>query len=540
MKALINFFCLALFSTSIICAQPSLDNTLRELQYLGADTNNTTFYSEAGLLDFNSYEYSVSETSINTKYSEIGSGLFRDKLIMVSSKKIGGLNSGIDPITNLPFTDLFCLDMDYAGDLSRPLLFSRILNTRDNEGQITFSQDEKTMYFTRSSRDNPQNFQLYRTTLQENSIGNWEHITMLDISSRDYSVESPFLKGNELYFASNMPGGFGGFDIYVAKIKEDGTLETPRNLGNTINTEENEKYPFVSNDGKHFYFSSKGHKNLGGYDVFTSRILKDKFKTPRNLGTTVNTQFDEIAFFLTSEYKGYLASNKTEGKGSFDIYKFDKGAVSQILEGIIVEKNTQIPLPNTLVILIDEEGREIGRQFTNEDAEYSFPVIPFDSYTIETSKDGYEDNSFMFEADKGTDYTFNKKLELEPTKASIVEVEDKLMISIENIYFDFDKWTIKQESTISLNKIVEVLNTYPEMRIEINAHTDNVGRKRYNQDLSEKRAASAKRYIISKGIEASRMISYGYGETQPLIDCGKSCTKAQDQTNRRIEFVIIK
>ena len=540
MKGLFNFFCLALFSSSIIYAQASFDNALNELQYLDSDSNDVIVYSDASILGLNSAEYSISETSINTKYSEIGSGLFRDKLIMVSSKKIGGLNSGIDPNTNLPFTDLFCLDIDYAGDLSRPLLFSRILNTKDNEGQISFSEDEKTMYFTRSSRENPENFQLYRTNLQENSIGNWENIIMLDISSQDYSVESPFLRGNEIYFASNMPGGFGGFDIYVAKIKEDGTLGTPKNLGNSINTEENEKFPFISNDGKHFYFSSKGHKNLGGYDVFTSRILKDRFKTPRNLGTTVNTEFNEIAFFLTSEYKGYLSSDKTEGKGSYDIYKFDKSAVSQVLEGIAVEKNTQIPLPRTLVILIDEEGREVGRQFTNEDAEYSFPVIPFDSYTIVTSKNGFEDNTFLFEADKGTNYKFNKKLELEPTKASIVEVDDKLMISIENIYFDFDKWNIKQESTISLNKIVDVLNTYPEMKIEINAHTDNVGRKRYNQDLSEKRAASAKRYIISKGIEANRMVSYGYGETKPLIDCGKNCTKAQDQTNRRIEFVIIK
>ena len=540
MKDFINTLFIAVFSTNIICAQASFESSTSELKHLDSFLNKTSSVSKVDLIGPNGYEFSVSETSINTKYSEIGSGLFRDKLIMVSSKKIGGLKSGIDPNTNLPFTDLFCLDMDYTGDLSRPLLFSRIINTKDNEGHITFTNDEKTIYFTRSTRENPENYQLYRSTLQENSIGNWENIVMLDISSQKYSIESPFIKENKIYFASNMPGSIGGFDLYVAEIKENGALGIPKNLGNSINTKEDEKFPFISNDGKHFYFSSKGHKNLGGYDIFTSRILKDNFKTPRNLGTTVNTQFNEIAFFLTSEYKGYLSSDKTEGKGSYDIYKFDKGAVSQVLEGVAVEKNTQIPLPRTLVILIDEEGREVGRQFTNKDAEYSFPVTPFDGYTIATSKDGFEDKTFHFEADKGIDYTFNKNLELEPTKATIVEVEDRLMISIENIYFDFDKWNIKQESTISLNKIVDVLNANPEMKIEINAHTDNVGKKRYNQILSEKRADSAMRYIIGKGIEADRMVSHGYGETQPLIDCGKNCSKAQDQTNRRIEFVIIK
>ncbi len=538
MKALINVFFIVLVSSNLIYAQASYNSLYEDLYLTNLNINKASNSLEMKS-DENFYEFSVIETSINTKYSEIVSGLFKDKLIMVSSKKIGGIGNGIDENTHQPFTDLFCLDIKEDGELKRPLLFSRILNSKDNEGQITFTEDEKTMYFTRSTRENSKNFQLYKATLHENSIGNWENIELLDISSNSYSVENPFVKGNKLYFSSNMHDTIGGFDLFVADIKEDGTLGAPRNLGTTVNTTEDEKYPFISKDNKHLYFSSKGHRNTGGFDIFTSRIVNDRFKTPRNLGNTVNSIDNEIAFYLTNDYQGYLSSDKIGGKGSYDIYRFDKGDVIQNIQGIALDKNTQIPLPNTLVVLIDEEGNEIGRQFTNENAHYDFPVTPFDAYTITTTKDGFEDNTFNFEADNDSHITYSKNLELEPTKATIVEVDDKLMISIENIYFDFNKWNIKEESTISLSKVVDVLNANPDMKIEINGHTDNIGKKNYNQNLSEKRAASAMQYIISKGIDSSLLMSYGYGETQPLVDCGNNCTKAEDQTNRRIEFVII-
>lgn len=487
----------------------------------------------------NGYDFMVTETNINTKYSEIGSGLFMDKLVMVSSKKIGAIGSGIDENTNEPFTDLYCLDIIKNGDLRRPLLFSRILNTKDNEGQITFSNNQNTIYFTRSSRENSKNYQLYKAVMDKNIMGNWINEEKLSISSDYYSIESPFVNGNKLYFSSNMQGSLGGYDLFVCNIKEDGTLGEPKNLGTTINTDKDEKYPFISKDNQHFYFSSKGHRNIGGYDVFTSRIVNEQFKSPRNLGNTVNTKYDEIAFFLTNDYQGYLTSNKTEGAGSYDIYKFDKSDVIQYIEGLVVDKDTQIPLPNTLVILTDEEGREIGRQFTGEDAKYNFPVTAFDAYNIATTKNGFINANFDFEANSGKSTTYNKNLELVPTKAIIIEVKNKKMIAIENIYFDFDKWTIKQESTISLNKVLDVLNANQDMKIEINAHTDNKGKRRYNQILSEKRAASAMQFLINKGVDTSRLISHGFGEDQPIIDCENECSKADDQTNRRIEFVII-
>ncbi len=532
MKAFTKLFIAVCFVGNLANAQAPFN--------MSFDAINSIDLKENVVNATNGADYSILTTAINTKYSEIGSGLFKDKLMMVSSKKIGALGNGVDANTGQPYTDLFCIDVKKDGQLKRPLLFSRILNTKDNEGQVAFTEDEQTIYFTRSTRENSKNYQLFKADLMENSNGNWINIQRLDISSDFHSVESPFVRDNVLYFSSDKLGGLGGFDLYSAKIKEDGTLEEAINLGDKVNTDNDEKYPFLTKEGKYLYFSSKGHQTVGGFDVFASRVANGQFKSPKNLGSEFNSKSNEIAFFLTKDNQGYVTSDKDSGEGNFDIYRFYKEDIKQLIQGVVVDAETQIPLPNSEVILVDEEGREIGRQITNDKAEYDFPVVPFDAYTITVLKDGFVDNTIMFEADKGSKHTYTKNLELNPTKATIVEVEDKTIIDIENIYFDFNKWSIKQESTISLNKVVDILNGNPEMRINIYAHTDNKGTKNYNLDLSENRAAAAMKFLINKGVDANRMISHGLGETELLIDCKNDCTKAEDQINRRIEFVIIK
>lgn len=524
-----------LFSVSFASAQDSSEDLLTDNLVNGLNVSNSK-----DIINTNGFEFTTFDAGINTKFSEFGSGFFMNKFIMVSSKKLGGL-AKVDKNTNEGYKNLFCLDVKKNGSLKLPLLFSRIINTRGSEGQVSFSPDEKTMYFTRATEDNSMIYKLYKVTLEEGSHGNWINQEMLDIDVEGYSFENPYVSktGKELYFSSNMPGGLGGYDLYVATIKADGTLDTPRNLGNTINTKYDDKYPSLSLDGEYLYFSSKGHRNIGGFDVFKSKITKKGYRAPLNLGNTVNTKYDEVAYFMASNNKGYISSNKASGKGSYDIYKFSFDIATQNIKGRVLDLDTQIPLPNTVVMLLDEEGEEIARQTTGDDATYSFDVTPFENYTIKTTKDGFDDASIAFTSNKGDDTTYKKNLELNSTKAEIVEVEDKLMISIENIYFDYAKWSIKQESQISLNKILTVLNENPEMKIEINAHTDNRGNNSYNLNLSKKRAASAMKYLIEKGINADRLISNGYGETQPLVDCKSNCTKEEYQANRRIEFIIL-
>jgi outer membrane protein OmpA-like peptidoglycan-associated protein len=191
-----------------------------------------------------------------------------------------------------------------------------------------------------------------------------------------------------------------------------------------------------------------------------------------------------------------------------------------------------------LVILEDIDGEEIARTMSNEDGVYRFDVAPYENYNLKTSKDGFKDASFPFFSNVGNTTDYEMNLELLITEPVIAEVNNELQIVLENIYFDFNKYNVKEESTVSLNKIVKVLNENKEMKLIINAHTDNKGRASYNLNLSDKRAASAVNYIVSKGISKDRLQSKGFGETKPLIDCKTNCSDEDLQANRRVEFVI--
>jgi outer membrane protein OmpA-like peptidoglycan-associated protein len=505
------------------------------------DSDYTTFSEDKKKpvlkADFN---YSVFDAGVNTKFTEYGSSFFMGKYIVISSRKIGAIGGKKDTATNEPFTELFCTDVDKYGNLSRPLLFSRIINTIDSEGTVAFTPDEKTIFYTRSSQDNSQLFKVYRASLDEEHIGKWINEEALNFNNDEYSVENPFVnaEGTKLYFSSNMPGTIGGYDLFYVTIYENGSLGTPVNLGADVNTVNDETHPFMTKDNKHLYFSSNGHSTIGGSDIFRAKHVFDSYTRPLNLGASINSEADDYAFILSSKDRGYFTSDRSEGKGKSDIYKFVREEIEQTIQGQVVDRETRIALPNTIIELIDEEGNVVATKTTTDEAKFEFDINPFDVYTIKTIKDGFDDNEIVFESNTGRTKDFNLTVEMDPTEAEIVAVDDKLMIAIENIYFDFNKWSIKEASTISLSKIVSVLNENPEMVIEINAHTDSRGRDSYNLSLSKKRASSAMKYLIANGIDASRLTANGYGETQPLFECGVDCSEEKHELNRRIEFVI--
>jgi len=358
-------------------------------------------------------EFSVSYANINTKYSEFSSGTFRNKLIMVSSKKIGGFGNGIDENTNEPFTELFCLDVNSQGEISNPLFFSRLLNTKHNEGQVAFSPDESTIYYTRSLRENSKNYQLYKAHLEPNSYGNWIHDELLTKNTQ-YSIENPFVSadGKQIFFTSNKSGGYGGYDIYYADIFDDGSLGTPKNLGPEINTSQDEKYPFFSPDGKNLYFASNGHIGLGRFDLFISKSISGIYEIPRNLGETVNSSFDEVALTFISDEQGYFSSNKYGGKGSFDIYNFKAQPIAQTIQGIIVNTQTNEPIPDSKVVLLDGEGKELSRQTTGVDAHFSFSIKAFENYKLKILKSGFNAYEYAFEANNSNSNTYKEVLKL--------------------------------------------------------------------------------------------------------------------------------
>ena len=474
----------------------------------------------------------ISDTGINSELNEIGTTFFKNKYIILSNKKRRHADVTVNPITNTPNNNLYCVDVKEDGNLSFPLLFSQALDSDNDEGSIGFSSDQRTIFYTQENPNNKQLFTLHKATLNEKDAKKWTNITNLNVVPEQYSAETPSVSpdGKKIYIASNIPGGYGGFDIYEATIAEDGTVGKLVNLGPNVNTADDEKYPYMSSDNKYLYFSSKGHLNLGGYDVFRSAYVDNSFLTAMNLGTDLNSRRDDVAFVMTSPSKGYISTDKKQS-GNFDILKFEiKKQENLHFNYTIVEEVTKTALPNTKVIVTDEFGTKIAETNSDNSGKIKLSLEPLTTYKIEVSKDGYETKTQNI-ATGDTD----KNIALTQKKAVITEDA----IVIENIYFDFNKSTIKKESELSLNKIVEVLKNNTGMSISINAHTDSKGSDTYNQTLSESRAKSAYQYLIKKGIPASQLTYKGFGESELLEKCEK-CSAKQDQTNRRVEFKIVK
>lgn len=481
-------------------------------------------------------KFVVSPTGINTKLSEVGSAFFMQKYIIYSSRKTGAIGAGRDENTKTPYNSLYCVNVDDFGNLSRPYFFAMALDENGNEGGLTFTPDEKIVYYTNSVKSNTTNYQLYKASFDSSVKGSnvWKKEGQTEFNSENYSIENPNVSpdGKKIYFSSNMPGGFGGYDLYSADLDMFGNLKNLKNLGKKVNTVADEKFPYVSPENN-LYFSSNGHDGYGGQDIFVSKINKRSYTTPVNLGNTMNTKADEVAFVLGTKDWGFISSNRAESLGLYDIYKFSFTKLNHQLKGTAIEKNSKIALPNAKVDLINEDGDLVATKITDDKGNFTFDVVPQAEYTVVADKEGYETFKEPVVTSVGTKVA---KIEMDLKPAVVTETN----IIVEKIYFDFNKASIKKESTLALDKIYDVLITYPEMKISINAHTDTRGKDTYNQVLSEKRAFSAMQYLAKKGIAKERIEYKGYGESQPLSTCGSNCTPAEYDVDRRVEFVIIK
>ncbi|RMA66215.1 WD40 repeat protein [Ulvibacter antarcticus] len=493
----------------------------------------------------NGFSFVLENVSINTKYSDFSCGLFRGKFISYSARKIGALDRK-DRHTNEPFTKLFCSDVTENWNIERPLLFSYLLNKNENLGGVAFSEDEKTLYFTKSIKEDTRKFQLFKATADEKRPGKWKDINGVHFNNRQYSIEDPFLSpdGTMLFFASNMPGSIGGYDIYQASVGKDGSLGEVKSVRGNINTIEDEKFPRTSADGKYLYFSSKGHENNGGFDLFMTRRTTQGYSSVVNLGNTVNTEKDEIAFFPAEENIGFITSNREGGLGGYDIYKVREfhPELLQKLNGQVIDAKTNEPLSEAYLHIIDADGVEIKQLKTDNDGKFNMPIKAFDVYTITCEKSCFNSETIRLETNnKKSVLQLQMKLEKEIIEVETVEMivkTDKKYLKADNIQFDYNSAEITSEAQSILNTIYQTLIEQPEIRLELNAHTDSQGDFDYNLKLSQRRANSAMLYLLAKGIDQSRLNAFGKGESEPLIDC-ELCTESQHETNRRIEFLII-
>ncbi len=492
------------------------------------------------ILDKTRKKFIVTEDpALNSEYADYGAQKMNDKIYFVSHR-IKGKKHQWD---GQPFGEIFEGDL-IDGVPSNIKQLKGDVNTKYHEGAFSLSPDGKTLYFTRNAYDEKlktdstgiSRLKIFKATWNGSE---WTNVEELPFNSDHFDTGHPAVSpdGKRLYFASNRPGTFGQSDIFYVDILEDGTFGEPVHLGPEINTEGRDDYPyFVDNT---LYFSSDGHMGLGGRDIFASKWVDGKFSRARNLGVPLNSGKDDITFvYYPNEKKGFLASNRNASKyGDYDIFSVQavKPVFDVLIEATVVDAKTKKPIPNASVVLTDNAGNPMGTKMTNQEGVVNFLIEGGKDVVLEARAEEYENakKNIAGTYDEAVDVT----LELNPIE-KIITAEQ---LNINPIYFDFDKWNIRRDAAFELDKVVEAMKKYPELKIHVVSHTDCRGPASYNQKLSERRAKSTVQYIISKGIEETRLTWEGKGESEPKIECKPcgSCSKEQHQENRRSDFIIV-
>jgi outer membrane protein OmpA-like peptidoglycan-associated protein len=592
----------------------------------------------------NKGQFDVKNLAANSPEQDFGVTYFKDQLVYTSSKH--EINAAYRRWNgnNLPFLDLYIGKPDTNGEITNTKKFNT-LNKKYHEGPASFSKDGNYVIYTqdnykKKSKDGTTNLEMMISAFEN---GKWSIKTAFPLNNEEYSVGHPALSadGKTLYFASDMPGGKGGVDIYRAVKDTNGNWINITNLGDKINTEGNEMFPFIHESGL-FFFSSDGRPGLGGLDVFVTEIKNNRIGKVLNAGNPVNGPKDDFSMVLNSaKTKGYFASNRDGGKGDDDVYSYNflkPFQFGKLIKGIAKDEKGNI-LANVSVNLFDAKGKLIQTITTNATGNYSFDIenpeayrlsgkssnyfeannkvnvsddadvivsnlilekdpglslvaiitdaktqqalsdvkititqkdnTPFDTYLtqvvgnyrkalptnkigdklvykLKLEKPGYltKDVDFTYTITKAGDINIHEALNLTLSKLEIGGDLAK-MIDIKPIYFDLGKYTIRKDATLELDKIVKIMNEYPNMVIELGSHTDCRATAVFNEKLSDNRAKASAEYIKKSISKTERITGKGYGESKLKNGCAcegtvkSTCSEEEHQQNRRTEFIIL-
>ncbi len=509
---------------------------------------------------------------INTTGTEFSPIVYNGELVFTASRK-----SDIYKANNLPFLGLYKSKLLTNQQGSKVDVFSTIIfDEAVNEGSPTFNKDGNVMVFARGNsgkKKGAADVDLYASTKE--TSGQWSIPQLLSISDSAAWDSSPAFSfdGRTLYFSSNREGGLGGIDIYRVNMDASGRFGTPQNMGRGINTPGNEMFPFAAKDGR-LFFASDGHAGYGGLDLFVA-TRKDGKIVVDNLGTPMNSRFDDFALTNSEHKKGYFSSNREGGQGDDDIYYFEDTSPDPIVEPPIIakveepkktepvilktvryflagdiKKTDGSPLDSAKVRLIDTNTNlQSGESITIEDGKYGIFALENEAeYSIMIERPGYFTKRIPFNmvgreipqnqlTKPETDTTFYVSAVLEKPSINLIVNN---VFSINPIFYDLNKSNIRMDAAPELDKVVEAMNDNPNVKIELGSHTDSRSSAEYNQTLSQQRAESAIKYIIAKGIDPSRLRAKGYGESQLVNRCadGVECTEEEHQQNRRTEFKV--
>jgi peptidoglycan-associated lipoprotein len=428
--------------------------------------------------------------------------------VYFTSSRDAATGKNVNAVTGEKFSDIFMSKVDRKNVWSQPVPIEGDINTEFDEGMCSFTPDFTAMYFTRcrNSTNNAWGCQILSAQLVN---GKWTREKVVEIAGDSVVIAHPAIAPDELtlYFVSDMPGGQGGKDVWkVTRGSSTDNWGKPENLGATINTSNDEMFPYVHPDGT-LYFSSNGHVGLGGLDIFKARDENGQW-TVENMGYPVNSPADDFGITFQSETeRGFFSSSRTT-RGDDDIYAFSLPPLAFTLVGVVKDEKTEQPLPGSNVKIISSDG------ITNEmpagnDGSFKVTLKSGTDYVFIASKPGYL-NGKERETTKGLDRSKDFRINILLTSIA-------RPIEIPNIFYDFAKWDLRPESMVSLDKLVETLNDNPTITIELGSHTDSRGTDADNQVLSQKRAQSVVDYLIEKGIARDRLTAKGYGEGTPKV-----------------------
>lgn len=458
-------------------------------------------------------------------------------------------------ITGMKNADVFFSKKNEKGEWERPEPVEGELNTEFDEGIVAFSPDAQTMYLTKARRElnAPTSVEIYTST---RSDAKWSapvkfEITADTLSTFGHPAVSP--DGEYLYFVSDMPGGYGGKDIWRISLKErQGSLV---NLGPDINTEGNDDFPYVRSDGS-LYFSSDGHPGMGGLDIFRATAVGDpadlRWKV-ENMGFPINSAGDDFGITFGKSEDGFFSSNRGDARGYDHIYSFEYDPVRITIEGLVMDKDEE-PVKNAIIRIVGNDGSN-QKEVARDDGSFSFALQRGVKYVMLAGAKGYLNQKQEFASDS-TMEDANYWVEFILPSISKPSV-------VENIFYDYDKADLRPESKTALNELIAVLHDNPNVTIEMASHTDRWGSDAYNINLSERRAKSVVDYLVENGISRDRLQPHGYGKSRPktvtkriarlypqfkegdilteefIKTLSEEDQQAADQINRRTEFSVL-
>jgi peptidoglycan-associated lipoprotein len=513
---------------------------LEGLQYLDKLSEKKSFYRVKEL------------ETLNTRFAEYAPAYSNGILYFASSRS----NARIYEASGTPFTDIYQVDTKGANvELNTLKPLPKLINAPDvNTGCITFTPDGKLMIFARGNtgkRKGASDVDLYLSRFRN---GQWGEPVPININQPNSWESTPALSpdGRTLYFSSNRKGGYGGLDIYSAQMDSRGRFGKIKNLGPDINTAGDDTFPYMADNSK-LYFSSDGHPGYGMLDVFVVNRANGKTQI-ENLGQPMNSTSDDFGIYLFKPDRGFFTSNREGGKGDDDVYTFvnddpNLKVVNYFLQGITYnmrKDSTREILADTKVSLLDQGGDVMQEFVTGNDGKFLFRVYENENYVLLGDHDGY-----IIKRQPYT--TIGKSIPLESLKELVTNVtldtllvldrlEKNKIFVLKNIYFEYNMADIRTDAAKELDKLVELLNDNPEIKIEMGSHTDSVASEVYNIELSQRRAESTVSYLIRKGIATERLVAKGYGESKPIArNTNPDGTDNPDgrQRNRRTEFKIL-